>query len=96
MKWLLGVVTLCAVGLTACGSVGPAADESNDPLTSAEQGLACEIESGYCPSNTVCAWRDYPIEGLCRSACVNGACPIAGQLCCTQPNGAPYCNSFCF
>ncbi|MCP3102314.1 hypothetical protein LZ198_25925 [Myxococcus sp. K15C18031901] len=93
MLRMICVVAMCAFGLTACGS-GP--DTAGDELGSTEQGLACEYGTGACPGTTVCAWfPDQPDEGLCRPACVNGAC-TNGQTCCTQRTGAPYCNSVCF
>lgn len=46
---------------------------------------------------TTCAWfQDGSGEGLCRPACVNSTCPSSSQLCFTQRDGAPYCNSFCY
>ncbi|WP_240359686.1 hypothetical protein [Pyxidicoccus trucidator] len=61
------------------------------------QGLACVTGTGYCPGTTTCAYfPDDPNEGLCRPSCVNGTCQFTTQTCCTQPNGAPYCNSVCF
>ncbi|WP_223638707.1 hypothetical protein [Corallococcus sp. EGB] len=86
----LCVAALCVVGLTACGG-STSADEL---LGAQEQGLACESETGACPGDTVCAYTSGN-EGLCRPACVNGACSN-GNICCTQRNGAPYCNSSCF
>ncbi|WP_076606143.1 hypothetical protein [Cystobacter fuscus] len=95
MRRLLCVVALCTLGLTACGT-NDAAEES-EVLGSTQQGLACEYGTGACPSTTTCAWLpNSPGEGLCRPRCVNGACPSSSQICCTQPNGAPYCNSFCY
>ncbi|XXF76309.1 hypothetical protein P2318_25070 [Myxococcaceae bacterium GXIMD 01537] len=95
MKRLLCVVALCTFGLMACGQESTATDESNGAPESVEQGLACEIGTGYCPGTTVCAWFPEGDEGLCRAACINGTCAIAGQRCCTQPNGAPYCSGGC-
>jgi hypothetical protein len=89
---LLFVVTLCIVGLTACG----VKDESNATLESKRQGLACETGTGSCPGDTTCAYfPDNPDEGLCRPRCINGTCS-GTQICCTQPYGAPYCNGVCF
>ncbi|MCE9673224.1 hypothetical protein LY474_35995 [Myxococcus stipitatus] len=85
----LCVVALCTLGLTACGSEP---QQMDGELRSVEQGLACEYPTGACPGSTVCAWE---VE-LCRPACVNGGCAISNQICCTQPTGAPYCNTFCF
>ncbi|QSQ26314.1 hypothetical protein JY651_15860 [Pyxidicoccus parkwayensis] len=96
MRRILCFVALCAVGLSACGTDVSAADDSSEALVSVEQGLACETGSGYCPGTTVCAWFPGGDEGLCRPPCINGTCAISGQLCCTQPNGAPYCNTSCF
>lgn len=91
----LCVVALCTLGLSACGSAPQQA--AGDELASTQQGLACEVDTGYCPGTTVCAWfPDQPGEGLCRSPCINGGCALSNQVCCTQRNGAPYCNSFCF
>lgn len=95
MRRLLCVVAMCAVGLTACGTEGPAAEEANDPLVSVEQGLACETETGYCPGSTVCVWSWYPYEGVCRPPCINGACASPGDLCCNQPDGERYCDTSC-
>lgn len=92
----LCVVALCAVGLAACGTDAASTDEVSEALGSSQQGLACAYPDGYCPGDTVCAWLSTnPDEGLCRSPCINGRCQIAGQICCTQPNGAPYCNGRC-
>ncbi|MBZ4421587.1 hypothetical protein [Myxococcus sp. RHSTA-1-4] len=93
MLRLLCVVALSAIGLTACGGSDI---EAGDTLESTRQGLACEIETGYCPGDTVCAWFSTNTgEGLCREPCINGTCPQTNQICCTQPNGAPYCNWRC-
>jgi hypothetical protein len=89
---LLCVVALCAVGLTACGRDDAGANEANETLESREQGLACEVETGYCPGETTCHYR----SGRCVKRCLNGACDYAGDVCCTQPDGEPYCNSRCF
>ncbi|RKH49157.1 hypothetical protein D7X55_09475 [Corallococcus sp. AB049A] len=86
----LMVAAVCVFGLTACGG---SADVDGD-LVSQEQGLACEAGTGACPGTTVCAYNGAGGEGLCRPACVNGRC--SSGICCTQPNGAPYCNSFCY
>ncbi|MFP2956797.1 hypothetical protein ACLEPN_02925 [Myxococcus sp. 1LA] len=90
---LLAVTSLCVLGLTACGSdkVGP-----DEVLGSERQGLACESGTGACPGDTVCAYFPNSEEGLCRSPCINGACESSSDRCCTQRNGAPYCNSSCF
>ncbi|NPD23665.1 hypothetical protein [Corallococcus exiguus] len=87
----LAVAAFCVVGLTACGGNTDADVE----LGSQEQGLACEAGTGACPGTTVCAYNGPGDEGLCRPACINGTCSN-GQTCCTQPSGAPYCNSFCY
>ncbi len=88
------VVALCLFGLTACGPDSAATDEVNETLGSSEQGLACAYPDMSCPGTTVCAWpSSNPDEGLCRPPCINGRCQITSQVCCTQPNGAPYCNS---
>jgi hypothetical protein len=97
MRQLLCVVALCVAGLTACGTDSTTEGVADETLESSRQGLACEVDTGYCPGTTTCAWLpNSPGEGLCRPRCVNGTCPTSGQRCCSQPNGAPYCNSFCY
>ncbi|WP_044889737.1 hypothetical protein [Myxococcus hansupus] len=94
MLRFLVVTSLCVLGLTACGSDKADAVEE---LGSAQQGLACEWGTGACPGNTVCAYfPDTWEEGLCRPPCINGGCESSANVCCTQRNGAPYCNSSCF
>lgn len=89
----LCVVALCAFGLTACGTDDATADEA---FGVSQQGLACETGTGDCPGTTTCAWfSNGSGEGLCRPPCTNGTCPSSGQICCTQPNGQPYCNGVC-
>ncbi|RKH63055.1 hypothetical protein [Corallococcus aberystwythensis] len=87
------VAAMCVVGFTACGG----STDADVDLGSQEQGLACETGTGFCRgAGNTCAWLpNSPGEGLCRPACVNGTCSN-GQTCCNQPNGSPYCNSFCY
>ncbi|RJS15364.1 hypothetical protein DRW03_33530 [Corallococcus sp. H22C18031201] len=84
----LCIVAMCTLGLTACGSEPL---QTGDSLGSVEQGLACEYPSGACPGSTVCAWA----VDRCRPACVNGTCGN-GEICCSQPTGEPYCNTYCY
>ncbi|MCP3166357.1 hypothetical protein [Myxococcus qinghaiensis] len=91
-RWL-SVMALCAAGLMACGTEVAGAE---DALGSQEQGLACESGTGECPGGTTCAYLPGSTEeGLCRLSCVNNTCPYAHDVCCTQPYGAPYCDSSC-
>ncbi|CAM3403716.1 hypothetical protein G4177_34575 [Corallococcus sp. ZKHCc1 1396] len=85
-------MVLCTVGLTACG---PDAVEADESFGSTQQGLACEVDTGYCRGTTnTCAWlTSNPSEGLCRPKCSPTRTCESGQTCFTQPNGQPYCNT---